>query len=46
MKRIMWFRDWNQLTDTVRLVSKLLRELQKVRIRTFDAVKFVMKMLR
>lgn len=46
MKRILWFRDWNQLIDSIRLVSTLLRELLKVRIRTFDPVRFVIKMLR
>lgn len=46
MKLILWFRDWNQLIDSIRLVSKLLREFLKVRIKTLDPVRFVIKMLR
>jgi hypothetical protein len=46
MKRILWFRDWKQLIDSIRLVSKLLRELLEVRIGTLDPERFVIKMLR
>jgi len=46
MKRILWFRDLNRSIDRIRLVSKLLRELLKVRIRTVDPVNLVIKVLR
>jgi len=34
------------LIDSFRMVSKLLRELLKVRTRKLDAVRFVIKMFR